>query len=329
MSRPRKVEISHRTIVFTVLFLISVWFLYTIRDVVFQIFVALLIMTILNPTVTRLHKNKIPRVASVLIVYFFVVFFLVFSVAATIPALVEQSTNFANSLPKYLSDLNIPVVVVEEGTRQITSQLGRLPSQILVISVNLFSNVIAVITVFIFALYLLLAREQMDDQLEVWLKKEQAERIVRVIDRLEKQLGGWARGQLFLMVLVGVATYFGLLLLGIPFALPLALLAGILEVVPNIGPILSAIPSVIVGFGISPLTGVGVAALYLLIQNVEAYVLVPKVMQRSAGVSPIITLLALLVGLRVAGVVGAVLSVPLAITSRVFLQEFMDGRRKS
>ena len=326
---PKKIEISHRTIIFTVFFLGLIWFVFYIKDIIFQIFVALLIMTILNPTVTRLQKNKVPRVASVLIVYFLVFGFLITFFALLIPPLVEQSTNFAQSAPRILQDLKIPIFIVEETTRQLTSQLSSLPAQILRISVSVFSNVVSIITVLFFALYFLLARDKIESQLSNFLKSEDVKKIDHLLTELEKGLGGWARGQLILMFMVGISTYIGLLILDIPFAVPIALLAGVLEIIPNIGPVLSAIPAVIVGFGISPLTGVAVAALGFLIQQVENYVFVPKVMEKSAGLSPIITLLSLIIGFRVAGIVGAILSVPITITGRVLLNEFVFSKKRA
>jgi len=324
----KKIEISYKTIVFTVFFLGLLWFLYFIRDVIFQVFVALLIMSILNPTVTKLQRYRVPRVASVLIVYFLVISFLTFSLAVVVPPLIEQTTNFANSLPRFVDELSLPVFVSEGITHEVSSLLGKLPSQILRLSVSVFSNVLAIFAVLVFALYFLLARDKMDSQLATLFSNDNVEkRIEKIIAVLEYRLGGWARGQIILMVIVGIATYVGLTVIGVPFAVPLALLAGILEIIPNIGPTLAVIPSVIVGFSVTPLTGMAAAALGILIQQTENYALVPKVMQKSAGMSPIITLLSLVIGLKVAGVMGALLSVPIVITSQVFLEELVFNKQ--
>lgn len=322
--RAKKIEISHRTIVFTVAFLAFLWFLYYIRDVILQIFVALLIMTILNPTVSKFNKKlKIPRVASVLIVYLCVFGFISFGMAVAIPPFAEQTTSFANNIPAYIDELSIPDFIANGLTQELASLLGNLPSQFIRLSVSIFSNVLSVFSVFIFALYFLLAREKLDTQLAQLFNDKNIEmKIERAINKLELKLGGWARGQIILMAMVGLLTYIGLSLIGVPYAVPLALLAGILEIIPNIGPFLSAIPAIVVGFGISPLTGIAVAALSILIQQVENYVFVPKVMQKSAGINPIVTLLSLLIGFKVAGIVGAILSVPVVITSKVIVEEF-------
>ena len=323
---PKKIEISHRTIIFTVLFLLFVWFLFFIRDIILQFFVALLIMTILNPLVTRLSNMRIPRPISVFVAYLLGVGLLGLAIASLVPPLIEQTTSFANNLPFYLERLPAGLFVNEQVTDQILSQLGSLPGQVVKFGFSLFSNAFGVITVLIFGFYLLLQRNKLDDQLGFFFGEDKRAQIARIIDLLEIKLGGWARGELALMLLIGSSTYIGLAILGIPYALPLAILAGLFEIVPYLGPIVASIPAILIGLGISPLTGFGVAALVFLIQQLENYLFVPKVMEKSAGVSPIVTLLSLAIGLKLAGVVGAVISVPLVLTLQVLSKEYFFPR---
>lgn len=323
---PKKIEISHRTIVFTVGFLIFLWLLYQIREIILAFFVALLIMAILNPTVTSLSKFKIPRAVSVLVVYIIGFALIGTAVAGVIPPLIEQTSGFVNNLPKILENLAISTVFGEQIIKELLTQLGRIPGHLAKFSVSVLSNVLGVLTLLIFAFYLLLARDKLDEQLGFFFGEKKKE-IGKIIDLLESRLGGWARGQLLLMFLVGVSTYIGLVLLSIPFSLPLAILAGLLEIVPYIGPIISAIPAVIIGLGIAPIMGFAAAALYFLIQQVENYVFVPKVMEKSVGVSPIIVLLALAIGFKIAGIAGVIISIPVVITIQVLSREyFLPGR---
>lgn len=319
---PRKVEISHRTIVFTVAFLGFLWFLVQIHDIILSIFVALLIMVILNPLVRKLSKFRIPRGASVLIVYFVVFGLLTFSLASIVPLLIEQTTNFAASLPTYIQNINIPSVIVDQITRELGNFAAMIPGRVVGFVQSAISNVIAVITVLTFAFYLLMSRDKLEDQMAFFFGKSRSQEIGDVIDELEVKLGGWARGQLVLMFTVGFFNYAGLTVLGIPYALPLAILAGILEAVPYVGPFLGAIPAVIIGFGISPVMGVGTVALAFLIQQLENYVLVPKVMEKSVGVAPIVTLIALAIGARLAGITGVLISVPVVITLQVLTRKY-------
>lgn len=319
----RKIEISHRTIIFTVLFLLFLGLVYLMRDLILMLFVALLLTAILEPIVNTLSKIKIPRIVSVLVSYFIVFGVIGGVIALIIPALVDQTTSFVNALPGYLSNLKIPPYVSQDVVREVVSRLGSLPGEALRITISIFSNVISVLTVLVFAFYMLLARGKLEDHLGYFFGDEKKKLLGDVVDEIEKRLGGWARGEFALMFVVGLATYIGLSLLGIPFALPLAVLSGLLEIIPLLGPIISAIPGVIIGFGISPLTGIGVAAMAFLIQQLENYILVPKIMQNSVGVSPIVTLIALAVGARLAGITGMIISVPMVITLQVIAKNYL------
>jgi len=319
---PRKIEISHKTVIFTVFFLLFLWFLYFIKDILLELFVALLLTAILEPLVNTLSKVKIPRGVSVLVSYILFFGAVAGVIALIVPALVEQTASFVASLPGYLSNIGIAEALSEDLVGEFLIRLGNIPGEIVRFTLSLFSNLISVLTVLVFAFYMLLARERLQDSLGFFFGDEKKKELGTIIDTLEKRLGGWARGEISLMLLVGVSTFIGLSLIGIPFALPLSILAGILEIVPYLGPVIAAIPSVIIGFGISPLTGFGVAALAFVIQQLENYVFVPKVMEKSVGVSPIITLLALAIGARVAGIVGMIISVPSVITLQVLIKQY-------
>lgn len=317
-----KVEISYKTIVFTVLFLISLWLLYFIREIILQLFAALLIVAILNPTVAKLSKLKIPKSLSISVVYLFVIGLFVVGVASIIPTLVEQTAGFANHLPRYFASLRVESGVADQVVSQLLSQVGSLPGQILQISLSIFSNILSIITVLILAFYMLLSHDKLDLQLTTFFGEEKGKRAGDLINTLEDRLGGWARGQITLMVLIGLAGFVGLTLLGIPYALPLAVLAGIFEIVPYFGPIISSFPAVVIALNISPLMGIATIGLFVIIHQVENYLFVPKVMEKSVGISPIIILLALTIGFKLAGVVGVLLSVPVVVAVQILGREY-------
>lgn len=323
----KKVEISHRTIFFTIFFLLFIWLLYYIREIILIFFISLLTMSILNPSVTKLTKYKIPRAVSVLVIYLILLLVMAGATAGIVPPLVEQTSNFINSLPAYLENIGLSKFVSQEMIRDLVLRLGSIPGQILRISVSVFSNLLSVLTILILAFYLLIARDKLDDYSLFLFGDGKKEKISEIMNLLETKLGGWARGQIALMTLIGISSYIGLIILGIPYALPLAILAGLLEVVPNLGPTLSAVPAAIIGFGINTWTGFASLALYFLIQQVENYLFVPKVMEKSAGVNPIATLLAVMIGFRLAGVVGVIISVPVYITLMVFSSYYYSSKK--
>jgi len=226
-------------------------------------------MVILGPIVNRLVKLKIPRTLAVFLTYLVVIGIIGGVIALVVPPLIEQTGSFISALSFHSDSFGISSYINSQILGNLFSTLGGVPSQIFKFTFSLVNNIVAVITVLVFTFYFLLGREKLVDQLGFLVGEEKRYFMKRFLDGLESRLGGWARGQLVLMLIIGIATYIGLLIIGVPFALPLAILAGVFEVIPYLGPVISAIPSIIIGFGISPLTGVGVAAMVFLIQQLE------------------------------------------------------------
>jgi predicted PurR-regulated permease PerM len=319
----KKIEISHRTVIFTVFFLLGLWFLYFVRDIILQLFVALLLMTILEPLVVLLTRIRIPRALSVLTTYILVLGVLGGVIALIAPTLAQQTANFISALPSYFANIGINSSISGDLTGAVITQLGAIPGEVLNFTVSIFSNIVSVVTVLVFAFYMLLAHDKLQDQAGFLFGETRKQQVGRLIKIWETKLGKWARGQLLLMFAVGLGTYIGFILIGIPFALPLAILTGILEIIPILGPIVSAIPAILIGFGISPIIGLGVAAVLFLVHQLEGYVLVPKIMEKSVGVSPLVVLISIVIGAKLLGIVGVIISVPFVITLQVLIKEYL------
>lgn len=317
----RTIEISHRTIVFTALFLLGLWFLYQIRTVILGLFISVLLMMAILPVVDFLARFKIPRALAILLTYVFIFGAFGLILAGVIPPLLDQTTALATRLPSYLEQLGVGGID-ETLIRQQIAQIGAIPADLVRLTLSVFSNLVAVFTLLVITFYLLLERDHLDKHLAFLFGEGNEKKAKQFIDKLEDRLGRWVRGELVLMTIVGLLTYIGLRLLGVNFALPLALLAGILEIVPNIGPTIAAIPAVLAGLTISPVMGLAVAALYFLVQQLENSVIVPKVMERSVGVRPLLTIIALAVGFKLAGVIGAILAIPVVLVVQVIWREF-------
>jgi len=325
-AMPRKIEISHKTIVFTILLLGLLWFLYTIGDILFAIFIALLLMTILNPLVTKLTKWRVPRVLAIFITYVLIIGILAGAITSILPPLIEETGNFVENFPSFLKNPVITGLINDQTMNQLVSQFTTVPGQVLKVGVSIFSNIFAVISVMIFTFYMLLYREKLDDQLSSVFGEDKRETFDRILNGIEKSLGNWARGQLILMLVMGVITYIGLIILGIPYALPLSIFMALLEIVPTVGAIVASVPIILIGISISPVMGLATTGLVFLVHQLEGYVLAPKVMEKSAGVNPIVTLASLAIGFRIAGVVGALVSVPVVLMLQIIFKEYMRGR---
>lgn len=319
-----KVDISHRTIIFTVVLLLSLVFLYQIRQILVLLFVCLVLMSALNPTITRLEKIRLPRTLAIVLVYFFIFFVFGLAIAGVVPVLIEQTTSLLGRLPEYLESLRLDNQVLPIDQDLINAQinqLGSIPANLVKITASIFGSLTAFLVVMVITFYLLIERRNLDHYLSVLFGGDGIERARALIDNLEHRLGGWVRAQLALMLVVGFLTYVGLRLLGFEFALPLAILAGLLEIVPNLGPTLAAIPAILTGLAISPLLALAVAALYILIQQLENSLIVPQIMARGVGVKPLVVIVSLAIGVKLGGLLGVVLAVPFVILIQVVFEE--------
>ncbi len=323
---PNKIEISHRTIIFTVFFLILLALLWQIRQIIIGLFVALVLMTAINPTIDKLEKIKIPRLLSIVLIYILILVVVILAIAGIIPPLVEQTSTLIAKAPKFIGNFRIPNIDQRIIESQI-QQLGSIPANLVKISVSIFANLVAIVALLVITFYLLLERKNLNRYLHILFGGDGERKAGKFIDEMEKKIGGWVRAQLTSMIIIGIMSYLGLRLLGIDFALPLALLAGIFEIIPNIGPVVASIPAILAGLAVSPLMALAVTALYFLIQQVEANFIYPQIMAREAGVNPLVTIISLTVGFKLGGILGAVLAVPVVLLIQVIASEFFASER--
>lgn len=322
----RKIEISHRTIIFTVLFLLGLWFLFQIRQIILVLFVAVILMSALNSPVARLENLRLPRWLAILFLYFLILGVIGVTVGVVIPPLIDQTVAFINRTTFYLKDIRAFGFDANFIASQV-SQLGPLSSNLLRVTLGFFSNLVGIVFLLVVTFYLLLERKNLKHYLLILFGEGGEKRAEEFVDKIEMRLGGWVRGEAVLMSIIGLMTYIGLRILGIEYALPLAILAGLLEVIPNIGPIISAVPAVLLGLTISPIMGLAVAALYFLIQQLENTIIVPKVMEKAVGVNPLVVILSLAIGFKLAGVVGAILAMPVVLVIQVVVREFFASEK--
>lgn len=317
----KKVEISHKTIIFTILFLILLWLFGRISDIILQFFVALLLTAILNPGVKKLSSLGMPKMLSIVTLYVAIISVVAIFVSIIVPPLFEQTANLVTNLPRYLEMSGIYNYLSGDVLREFLSELSNIPGQLIRVGFSIFGNILNVLTVLTFSFYLLVSRDKIEEKIISLFGKEKGGKYNLFINTIETKLGSWALGQLSLMILIGVSSYIGFLLLDIPHALPLAVLSGLFEIIPFIGPIVAAIPAILLGFSISPFVGFAVIGLAILIQQVENYLFVPKVMEKSTGVSPVVILLSLAIGFRLAGVVGMIIALPIVIIINTVLEQ--------
>jgi len=318
VMKPQKVEITYRTIVFSVLFLLSLLVLWQLRNIILLLFLCYIFMEGLNPIVSWFQKFKIPRALSILIVYSLIISALSFSVAGIIPDLVTQSTILIRNLPQALENIDILGFNAVDFSSQLRI-LENLPGRIASTVFSVFSNIFSVFIFFVITFYLLMERKNFDQYLKN-IFGDNATKAIAVVNQLEKRLGTWVNAQLILMLIIGILSYIGYLIIGVNFALPLAIIAGILEMVPNIGPTIASILAGIFGLTISPITGALAVIWGIIVQQLENNFIVPKVMKEAVGINPLITILLIISGAKLGGVIGAVIALPVYITAETIFQ---------
>ena len=323
---PKKIEISYRTIIFIAVFGLFLWFLYLVRSVLLGLFVSLILMSALNPLVERLEKLRMPRWLAILIIYIIILAIIVVAVGGVIPPLIEQTSTLIANIPDFFMQFKV-LGIDEKLIASQLSQFAAIPANIFRFLIGVFSNLVGILGIVVISFYLLLERQNLDKYLTVLFGEDKQKDIGKIISQIEVRLGGWVRGTLVLMTFVGVLNYIGYRIIGISYALPLAILAFVLEIVPNIGPTLAALPGIIIGLTVSPVLGLAAAGLAFLVQQIENSILVPRVMKKIAGVNPLVTILLLAIGFKIAGIGGAILAIPTFIAVQVIVQAVSSPKK--
>ena len=311
--KPQRVEISYKTIVFTTLFILGLGLLWLIKDILALLFVCLIIMEALNPTIVRFEKAKFPRPVAIILVYIMVISVFGFALAGLVPLLVNQTSELLRILPNTLQGVQVFGLSAIDLSSQF-KLLESIPSEIAKTVVALFSNIFSGFVILVITFYLLIERQHLSTHSSKITGTNGQHLIANVFDQLESRLGSWVNGEIILMTAIGLLSYLGYQILGLSYAIPLALIAGLLEIVPNIGPIIATALAALVGLTISPLTAVFTIVWGIVIQQIENNFLVPKIMKEAVGLNPVITILTIATGAKLGGVGGALLAVPIYLT---------------
>ncbi len=311
--------------------------LYRVREVLILAFVAWILAAALRPAVDLLGR-RVPRALAIGLVYLAVLTLFVGLMLLVVPPLAREMINLSRQLPAHLARLQADVGLVQgwfvehglaldvgDSLRQALEMAGEGLGGLLLVPLAAVRLTISFFAVVVISFYWLLLRASILDWAMSFVPDASRGRARSVFEEAEGHMGAYVRGLVFLGFVVGALTLTGLTLLGVPFALALAVLAGILELLPNIGPVISAVPAVILALTLSPLHALAAAGLYTVVQQLENYLLVPKVQEKAVGLNPLAILMAVLLGGTLAGIVGALLAVPVAALVNLLIKEL---RRK-
>ncbi len=337
------IDISTKTVVKIVFVLLFLLLLYLLRDIIVILFATFVLAAALMPSVDWLKQRKIPRALSVILIYLALVGVVVGSVYLLIPPIVSQVRALETQFPE-LYDRVVPRFFGFEGSSLRNELVNNTQNFFATIGDNLgvaargiwdaagliFGGILSVVLILVLSFYLIVQEDAWEKFVQAVVPRKRSPYIIDLIHRINSKIGRWLSGQIILCVIVGVLMFVGLWLLGLKeYALVLAIFAGIMEIIPYFGPIIGAIPAVFLAFVQSPLLALFVIILYFLIQQLENHILVPKVMQKAIGINPVVVIIALMVGGKLAGVLGMILAVPVTTALSVFLHDFMDKDTRS
>lgn len=344
-SSPQFVNWPFRRIMLATLLLACIglgfWLIYRFYIVFVILFVAIILGTVIRPIVNWLYKRTIPKAAGVILVYLFLLAFLIGFILLLLPLVFDQGSTIIKSIPAHYQNLRYGLLnssnqlirsfnqflplelpgfftAIQTDTQQLASAEAALGYITIASKVAFFAIVILLL-----AFYWTLEEPKTIQTFVLMLPKAQRENITELIGTMESKIGYFIAGQGVLCLVIGVLAYIAYMSIGLPNALVLALVAGIFEAVPMIGPVLGAIPAGVIALSISPAKLLWVVGATIVIQQLENNLLLPRIMRKAVGVNPFVSLLAIFAFSSLFGVAGALMAIPIAAIIQLLLDRFV------
>lgn len=314
--------------------------LYLLRDVVVIIIVSVILASALNPWVNTLQRHKIPRVVAATFIY--LVFFGSFIgvLLVLVPPIVTQVSEMATHFPEYYNqvvsgfeefqDFSLQQQVLDNldsAFQALRFNIGQSTGGIFSLLGGIFGGFFSFIGVVVITFYMLLEDQALKKFIRSVTPVKYQPYVFQLVNRSQERLQMWLRGQLILSLIIGVLTYIGLEALGMEYALVLALWAGLTEFIPYLGPTIGAIPAVLIALTTGNFVlAIAVAVLYIIVQQLENHLIVPKVMGKTVGLNPLVVIIVMLIGAKLAGIPGLLLAVPFTLMIKAFTDDFSTAK---
>ncbi len=339
MDSPNRqlIVISTGTMVRAVAVIAVVFFMIAVREVIGILLVSILLAALLDPIADFFERRKIPRTVSVLVT--FIIIFVLFGVllVSIIPPMIEQTRQIVENFGALWERL----VSSFEALRSVSARYGLLDNfqtslksidtAISGAFVGLFSTITNVIggifsffIIMVISFFLVVEKQSIRSVFNTLLPRRYHMYVNGLLIKMQTKVGQWLLGQIILMIFVGLLTYIGLRLMNVQYALLLAVIAGLTEIIPYAGPVIGAVPAIFFASAQSPTLGLLTLLLYFVIQRIENNILVPKIMQKTTGLNPVLAILALAVGYQLGGVGGVILAIPVATAGNVILTDYIE-----
>jgi len=328
------INITGGTIIKAVLILALAYVLFQLRELVLVLLASVVIASAIEPATKWFKRYKVPRVPAVLIVYLVVILVLAGIFSLFVPPFLLEVNNLLSTLPHYIDNIaawdplstgqqsaaGIPgEFSLKDAIDEARNAISGFQGGFIGIMSGIFGGIFSLILIIVLSFYLAVQEDGIDEFLRIISPAKHREYVSGLWHRTQHKIGLWMQGQLLLTIIIAVLTYLGLTILGVPYAFLLAILAGVFELIPIFGPVISAIPAIMLALinGTSfadPGAGsaIAVGLFYVLIQQFENHLIYPLVVRKVVGVHPMLVIIALIVGWNIAGFLGVILAVPIA-----------------
>ena len=331
--------------------LLAVFLVRELQSVIVQLLLAVLVAAAATPLVNTLTVSKRAqrwrwrpgRGLAALVVFLAALLLLVLGALVVVATVAPDLSALSASVPLYAARVQTALDTLLAGNPELAARLNSaLPSletvlggaagllgqasRLVSVATAVFSGVLYLIFTLILALYLTIDGDRIRHYLIEFLPLDRQAQAGLLSERIGNRLGAWARGEALLAAIIGGLTWLGALAIGLPYATALALVAAVGELIPNLGPIIAAIPLIAVGFLSSPVQGLLAIALAILVQQLENNLFVPRVMSQAVNLHPVAVMLAILGGSQLIGIPGALLAVPVVASLSVILDEIQRER---
>lgn len=334
-------HITTGTMVRFFMVVVILFVIYWIADILTALFFAVIVASALEPAVLWLHSRGIPRILSVLFIYFALAAVFFFSIYLILPLLIEDLRSISFSFPEIQQRLTVEVEragrlplfsFLDGGLKGLAeipaSYAEKFGGGLLDLASMFFGGILSFVLIIVFSFYLTAQEKGIENFLRLITPVAQEFYVIDLWMRSQKKLGRWLRTQILLGALVGILIFIGLTAMGVENALFFAILAAVFEIIPVVGPVLAAIPPALVTFFSSPTLGILVVLLFTVVQQLESHVIIPVVMKRAVGLSPLVVVLALLIGAKIGGIFGILLAVPITVILAEFVSDWDKKKRE-
>jgi predicted PurR-regulated permease PerM len=327
------INISTITILKIVGIGLLLWILWLVRDVLLVFLIAIIISSAIDPVADFLSKRRVPRVLSVLFVYIVFLGLITLSGFLIVPPLTAQFNEigqadvyeaFASKIGVYRESLSHSPIgqAINNNFKDFANSFS---GTIFATTKGVVTGIVSVITILVISFYLAIEENGMKNFIKHLAPYKHQAYVFRLITKIQRKMGAWVLGQIILSAVIFGLVFIGLTILKVEYALVLALLAGLFEIVPLIGPFVSGAVGVFFAFLQSPPLAIAVLIMWIIAQQLENHIIVPIVMSKSVGLNPILIILGVLVGGTLGGILGILIAVPVMSGISVFIEDLMEG----